>query len=196
MEGNDSYDNNDTANFINPNERLKVVIRIRPFLREERKSQKKRRAYLAVGHDRKHLSVMSNTEDKEFQFDHVLDLNTDQLSAYEALGEPILNDILNGYNSTLMAYGQTGSGKTYTIFGSRHAVETIGKAGAMLEDVGIVPRLIDNLFDYIVENPRNAQFRITASFLQIYMEQITDLLAPMGEEFRGSLSSRGGKCLM
>jgi Kinesin motor domain len=41
---------------------------------------------------------------------------------------------------------------------------------------GIVPRCINHLFDYIKENPNKAQFRITVSFLEIYMEQITDLL--------------------
>lgn len=82
------------------------------------------------------------------------------------MGQPILNDILNGYNSTLMAYGQTGSGKTYTIFGSKHSADT-----------GMVPRLVESLFEYITDNPKKAQFRITVSFLQIYMEKITDLLS-------------------
>lgn len=110
--------------------------------------------YLGVGNDQKHLSVMASTEDREFQFDYVLDTDKDQLTAYETVGEPILADILSGYNSTLMAYGQTGSGKTYTIFGSRNSVETIGKSGPLLDDVGVVPRIVDNLFDYIRENPK------------------------------------------
>ena len=136
---------------------------------------------------------MNNNEDKEFQYDSVLDLNTDQLTSYDMLGEPVLTDILNGYNSTLMAYGQTGSGKTYTVFGSRNSIETIGKSGPVLEEIGVVPRVVENLFEYIQQNPKNAQFRITTSFLQIYMEQITDLLAPMPfDNQRGSVSSRGG----
>lgn len=120
---------------------------------------------------------MANTDDKEFKFDRVLDMNADQQTAFESLGEPMLMDILNGYNSTIMAYGQTGSGKTYSVFGSRHSIDTIGKAAPLMNDAGLVPRLIENLFDYIKENPKNAQFRITTSFLQIYMEQISDLLA-------------------
>lgn len=105
-----------------------------------------------------------------------------------------MNDILNGYNSTVMAYGQTGSGKTHTVFGSRLSIETIGKPGTVLNDIGLVPRLIDGLFDYIAENPKKAQFRITISFLQIYMEQITDLLSPTPFEVqsKGSYSSKGG----
>lgn len=136
---------------------------------------------------------MAKNEDKEFQFDNVMDMDTDQLTSYETIGEPILNDILNGYNSTLMAYGQTGSGKTFTVFGSRNSIDTIGKTGPLVEEMGVVPRIIENLFDFIQQNPKNAQFRITTSFLQIYMEQITDLLAPMPfGETRGTVSSRGG----
>ena len=112
-------------------------------------------------------------------------MHTDQLTSYDTLGEPILADILNGYNSTLIAYGQTGSGKTYTVFGSRHSIDTIGKSGPMLDDTGVVPRLVDNLFEHIRINPNNAQFRITTSFMQIYMEQITDLLAPVPFDNRG-----------
>lgn len=134
---------------------------------------------------------MANTEDKEFHFDDILDMNSDQLTAYESLGDPILSDILNGYNSTLMAYGQTGSGKTFTVFGSRHSIDTIGKSGPLLDDTGIVPRLVESLFEHIRVNPDNAQFRITTSFLQIYMEQITDLLAPIPfDNNRGSYSAR------
>jgi kinesin family protein 5 len=48
----------------------------------------------------------------------------------------------------------------------------------MHPDLGIVPRCVDEIFDHIKENPMKVQFRITVSFLEIYMEQITDLLLP------------------
>ena len=158
-------------------DRLKVIVRIRPFLKEEARHKKKRQHYLAVGEDQKHLYVMTNTDDKEFKFDHILDMNSDQIKTFEHLGEEMLSDVLEGFNSTIIAYGQTGSGKTHSVFGSKHSVETIGKTGPMLEEIGLVPRLVEKLFEYIPDNPRKAQFRITVSFLQIYMEHITDLLA-------------------
>lgn len=145
-----------------------------------------------MGEDHQHLFVMANTEDKEFQFDGVLDMDTDQRTSYESFGAPMLNDIMSGYNSTLMAYGQTGSGKTFTVFGSRHSIDTIGKSGTPLNDTGIVPRIVDNLFEHIRLNPNKVQFRITTSFLQVYMEQITDLLAPIPfENNKTSHSARG-----
>jgi kinesin family protein 4/21/27 len=62
-----------------------------------------------------------------------------------------------------MAYGQTGSGKTHTIFGSK-------PADAINYESGIVPRAIHHIFDYVKQNPNKAQFRVTISFLEIYME--------------------------
>ena len=78
-----------------------------------------------------------------------------------------------------MAYGQTGSGKTHTIFGSKDSLDALYRnqgADDLHPECGIVPRCVNHLFDYIKENPNKAQFRITVSFLEIYMEQITDLL--------------------
>ena len=43
-------------------------------------------------------------------------------------------------------------------------------------DMGIVPRSIKQIFGYITENPNKAQFQIRVSFLQVYMEQISDLI--------------------
>ena len=70
-----------------------------------------------------------------------------------------------------MAYGQTGSGKTHTTFGSK-------PSGELNYQSGIVPRIVHQIFDYVKrENPNRGQFIVTISFLEIYMEQITDLLA-------------------
>lgn len=76
-----------------------------------------------------------------------------------------------------MAYGQTGSGKTHTIFGSTDSIEYIGSK-RIHDDAGLVPRLVQGLFSYLDANTEKKQFRITVQFLQIYMENITDLLAP------------------
>lgn len=43
-------------------------------------------------------------------------------------------------------------------------------------EMGIVPRAIKQIFSYITDNPNKAQFQIRVSFLQIYMEQISDLI--------------------
>ena len=91
--------------------------------------------------------------------------------------ETIIEEAFEGFNSCIMAYGQTGSGKTHTIFGSVESIESIG-SGGLHPDLGLVPRIVQGIFDYLEENTERKQFRISVSFLQIYLENITDLLAP------------------
>lgn len=43
--------------------------------------------------------------------------------AFKQLAQPVVTDVLNGFNGVIMAYGQTGSGKTHTIFGSKPSGE-------------------------------------------------------------------------
>ena len=52
-----------------------------------------------------------------FLFDKVFDSPTSQEEMYQEVGEPILINILDGFNGTIIAYGQTNSGKTHTMQG-------------------------------------------------------------------------------
>lgn len=115
---------------------------------------------------------------RDFYFDHVLDTASEQAQAYQQIAAPVVEDVLTGFNGVVMAYGQTGSGKTHTIFGSRTSLEHLYRnmGDDLHGECGIVPRCVDHIFSYIKENPNKAQFRITLSFLEIYMEQISDLL--------------------
>jgi Tfp pilus assembly pilus retraction ATPase PilT len=48
------------------------------------------------------------------RFRHVHRAGT-QEDVYEAIGTPIVDSVMNGYNGAIIAYGQTGSGKTHTM---------------------------------------------------------------------------------
>ena len=74
----------------------------------------------------------------------------------------MVQEIISGYNGTILTYGQTGSGKTFTIFGSRSAVNDYGKG--LHKQSGIVPRAIKGIFDHIRANIDSAQFQLTVSF--------------------------------
>lgn len=50
-------------------------------------------------------------------FDQVFDINSTQEQVFEKVGEPVINNILDGFHGTIMAYGQTSSGKTHTMQG-------------------------------------------------------------------------------
>lgn len=64
-----------------------------------------------------------------------------------------VNDVTNGFNSTIFAYGQTGSGKTFTMFGPHWDDQNNGRQNTMGPDLdymyqdrdklGIIPRAIE-----------------------------------------------------
>ena len=64
------------------------------------------------------------------------------------------SDVLNGYNGTIFAYGQTSSGKTHTMEG------VIGDG----EMQGIIPRIVQDIFNYIYGMDENLEFHIKVSF--------------------------------
>lgn len=76
-----------------------------------------------------------------------------------------------GYNATILAYGQTSSGKTFTM-------GTSDQAGLSEEEIGIVPRVINFIFSEIDKRKAKAEFVVKVSFLEIYNEEIHDLLDP------------------
>ncbi|XP_013872656.1 kinesin-like protein KIF28P [Austrofundulus limnaeus] len=88
----------------------------------------------------------------------------DQNSVFQDLGEGILENALQGYNATLLAYGQTGSGKSYSMMGYG-------------PNKGLVPKLCERLFQAIRENQESGQCQVFFSMLEIYNEQVVDLLS-------------------
>ncbi|KAB5521191.1 hypothetical protein DKX38_025510 [Salix brachista] len=129
---------------------------------------------------RKLSSNSVSVGDRKFNFDSVLDSNSKQEDVFELVGVPLVKSALAGYNSSILSYGETGSGKTYTMW---------GPPSAMVEDPspssnqGIVPRIFHMLFSEIKRKKENSQmkqinYQCRCSFLEIYNEQIGDLLDP------------------
>jgi hypothetical protein len=110
--------------------------------------------------------------DHSFRFQHVFPPSCTQEQVYETAAEPMVEGLLAGYNAAIVAYGQTGAGKSYTMLGEEGSREP-GAAGVM-------PRLLDGLFHEIErrkrENP-NLEFAVSASFVEVYMERVRDLLS-------------------
>lgn len=120
--------------------------------------------------------------DKAFTYDFVFDTESMQSDVYEKCVENLVEGAMKGYNATVLAYGQTGSGKTYTM-GTGFECEVADH----LE--GIVPRAVRHLFSSInslKENPYDEnglcmemlQFSVGAQFMELYNEEIIDLLDP------------------
>ncbi len=125
------------------------------------------------------LTKPLNEEIKIFDFDRILGAKSSQEESYNIVASKIVSDVMEGYNGTIMAYGQTGSGKTYTIFGKKTSIDYHDE---IQEDMGIVPRAVKQIFETIRDKSSKAQFAIRVSFMQVYMEQISDLIPDINED--------------
>eukprot|EP00281_Chroomonas_sp_CCMP1168_P031002 CAMPEP_0206254094 /NCGR_PEP_ID=MMETSP0047_2-20121206/23511_1 /ASSEMBLY_ACC=CAM_ASM_000192 /TAXON_ID=195065 /ORGANISM="Chroomonas mesostigmatica_cf, Strain CCMP1168" /LENGTH=383 /DNA_ID=CAMNT_0053680365 /DNA_START=30 /DNA_END=1177 /DNA_ORIENTATION=+ len=148
---------------------VKVVVRCRPMSRKETEDNRKR----IVEMDGKTGEVfVKNPEGdareppKQFAFDQVYDWNTLQDFCFQTTAEPIVNSVLQGYNGTVFAYGQTGTGKTHTMEGQWDPPEMRG----------IIPRTFCHIFEAI-ETTHEQNFLVRASYLEIYNEEVRDLLS-------------------
>ncbi|CAG9768811.1 unnamed protein product [Ceutorhynchus assimilis] len=100
----------------------------------------------------------------EFTYDKVFAPQSSQEEVFEDLAQ-LVQSALDGYNVCVFAYGQTGSGKTYTMQG-----------GGGIQK-GMIPRTFDLIFKNIAELQRSGwSYTVKASFLEIYNENIRDLL--------------------
>ncbi|TPX68836.1 hypothetical protein CcCBS67573_g07021 [Chytriomyces confervae] len=115
---------------------------------------------------------------KSFSFDKVHGIDSSQLDLYNASCSGLVAQFVDGFNVTIFAYGQTSSGKTYTM-GSSNTAETPEK------DLGIIPRVVNQVMDLIkikqAVDP-NISFTVRCTFLEIYQEQVRDLLMPGEKE--------------
>ncbi|GJX41470.1 kinesin-like protein KIN-1 [Tanacetum coccineum] len=103
-----------------------------------------------------------------FSFDKVFYEDSEQADVYEFLARPIVRDAVNSINGTIITYGQTGAGKTYTMEGG-NILETDDRKK------GLLPRVVDELFEAINLCDDTTTYKIKLSMVEIYMERVRDL---------------------
>lgn len=140
---------------------IKVVCRFRPLNQAEQKAGSQFIVSFAPG-----SQDSVNIRSKTYLFDRVFGPTATQARVYEEAAKPIVKDVLSGYNGTIFAYGQTSSGKTHTMEGS------IGDEASE----GIIPRIVNDIFQYIYRMEEAVEFHIKVSYYEIYMDKIKDLL--------------------
>lgn len=137
------------------------------------------------------LSMGPNAlSNKTYHFDKVFSPAADQAMIYEDAVTPLLDEVrteccpwsvnmanigqmLQGYNCTIFAYGQTGTGKTYTMSGDM--TDTLG---LLSDSAGIIPRVLLSLFNKL--EAENAECSVKCSFIELYNEELRDLLSIEG----------------
>jgi centromeric protein E len=113
-----------------------------------------------------------------FNYDQTFGEESATGQVYDSICKDIVTSAVTGLNGTIFAYGQTSSGKTYTMQGSgtieegsRAAADgTVSHAGG-----GIVHMAAADIFRHVESQPDRV-FLVRASFLEIYNEEVRDLL--------------------
>ena len=161
-----------SKNTTNNNKNIRVYIRFRPFNELESDLLSNNVGWATpIYKENNCVTIDTHKSEHEigptFKFDKVFPSSTEQKKVYETIGKEIVSDVLDGYNGTIFAYGQSGSGKTYTMYGNNVENE---------ETKGLIPRIIENIFDFVENSNENISFEIKMSVMQIYKEVIYDLL--------------------
>ncbi|KAI3357873.1 hypothetical protein L3Q82_015538 [Scortum barcoo] len=110
-----------------------------------------------------------NEKERAAKFERVVTSttsNSKQIDLYDETFRPLVDSVLLGFNGTIFAYGQTGTGKTYTMEGVRNDPERRG----------VIPNSFEHIFTHISRS-QNQQYLVRASYLEIYQEEIRDLLS-------------------
>lgn len=114
---------------------------------------------------------------KQFTFNAVLNQNTRQQDVFNCCSvNELIDSALDGYSATIFAYGQTGSGKTYTICGNERELQQENWTPSGNEHDGLFTQSVRYMWESMTM--RQEQFYVKASFLEIYNEQLRDLLNP------------------
>ncbi|ELW48939.1 Kinesin-like protein KIF18A [Tupaia chinensis] len=164
---------------------MKVVVRVRPENTKEKAAgfQKvvhvvdkhilvfdPKQEEVSFFHGKKTMNrdiMKRQNKDLKFVFDAVFDETSTQLEVFEHTTKPILRSFLNGYNCTVLAYGATGAGKTHTMLGSA-------------AEPGVMYLTMLNLYKSMDEIKEEKVCSTAVSYLEVYNEQIRDLLVNSG----------------
>ncbi|MBC2899365.1 hypothetical protein CFC21_112208 [Triticum aestivum] len=142
---------------------IRVFCRCRPLSKVETSSGYKCVVDFDGANDGDIGIINGGTAKKTFKFDRVYTPKDDQAEVY-ADASPLVTSVLDGYNVCIFAYGQTGTGKTFTMEGTER-------------NRGVNYRTLEELFKIAEERKDTVTYNISVSVLEVYNEQIRDLLA-------------------
>ena len=147
---------------------IQVVVRLRPM--SERELKGNTLPVVTASTEKKEVTVIkgsgARTLRSTFAFDDVFTSFSTQKEVFDQTLAPVIGDVLAGYESTVFAYGQTGTGKTHTMEGNLE----------VSADRGVIPRAAFDVFRRLRADDAYVDFDVRASFLEIYNEELCDLL--------------------
>ena len=149
---------------------IQVAVRVRPMNEKEERGNVL--PIVNASEERKEITIVRGTGQRairhSYNFDHVFTGYTTQNEVFEPI-ESMIDSVMQGYEATVFAYGQTGTGKTHTMEGNL----TID------EEKGVIPRAVESIFQRLGNSDKYSEFSVSASYLEIYNEEMTDLLVEL-----------------
>lgn len=166
---------------------IRVVVRVRPFNAKELENQSQRNIIQVL--DDKILMFDPDIEEDEFffqgskqsyrditkrvnkkltmEYDDVFDAEATNTEIFDKSMKPLIQSVMDGFNCSVFVYGATGAGKTFTMLGSDNSF-------------GITFLTIKELFDHMDNLKESRKFDIGISYLEVYNEQVMNLLTKEG----------------
>ncbi|KAK8730484.1 hypothetical protein OTU49_008036 [Cherax quadricarinatus] len=179
---------------IGSSQNIKVFVRCRPMNSSEKSSKS---FSIVECQNHKEITIRERPMDKfakTFTFDRVFGPESKQIDVYKSVAKNSVEEVLSGFNCTIFAYGQTGTGKTFTMEGERTPDNTSWDEDPL---AGVIPRCVTHLFDEL--RMQKLEFSMRVSFLELYNEELFDLLSPHDDMSKLRLyedSSRKGSCII
>jgi len=164
---------------------LKAVARFRPFTEQEQSSPTTP-SFPAPLYDFSsptQIAISGQSSTLTFSLSRVFPPSAVQSLVYEEVAQPLVSDVLDGFNATIFAYGQTGSGKTFTMLGPDPYDEELR---------GIMPRAAVQVFQTIESAEEQMEYTIQCSAVEIYKEKLQDLLDTSGTGLKIKESTEKG----
>jgi len=147
-------------------EAISVSVRVRPMNSKEVKQNCEDTWRVIDGNS----ICQVRSDGSMFTFDNVFDRAASTQQVYDKVARELVSSVLKGINGTMFAYGQTASGKTYTMQGEPSSP-------------GILHLAAQQVFEEIAQRP-NHQFLLHVSYIEIFNEQVKDLLSDSNENLR------------
>jgi len=157
--------------------KIRVVARIRPLNKVEAELKENGAGDLVLKTNGDNKTLIIEDDNISFTLDGVASEEAQDVF-YERVAKDTIDDILKGYNGTIFAYGPTGSGKTYTMLGPDIYDKNL---------MGIIPRASSQIFDYICSSDIEVEYELKCGMLEIYRENLRDLLIPESEQQQSEL---------
>lgn len=166
---------------------IKVIVRVRPH--NERELQDNSRTVVEVVDDKMLIfdpkehetpfffhnvaqkgrdMLKKQNKQLQFIFDRIFSSTATNTNVFEGSTKSLITSLLDGYNCSVFAYGATGAGKTHTMLGNK-------------DDLGITYRTVAELFSEIEKQTKHREFHLGVSYLEIYNENVQDLLHKSGQ---------------